>query len=358
VESRRILVSNTVLGAALVLLVLAFVAVYIGVMFRILKALVRAVWTGRAGLDPRAGEGRTRLAGITCLAGAFAAIVAGKMLVDQGVLGGWGALGMILVVGALIFLGFRLVQRAKRLDAPSATTVLSEDKRAPVLYLRSFEDDPKVARRMGIAGFKLNNEEEDVAEIVGALGPFLAIGKPGEVLPYSGAARVYVGEGDWHAQVRSLLSRARLVILRAGDTPGLWWEVEESAKTVRPEKLVILVPLKQREYDDFRRKAQNYLPRQLPEYRGRRIPVTTIRGMLLFDSDWTAHFRPVQETYFGYYGRGLLGLFTPYALLNNPFLRKQSNIRRVLEKTFQPILQRRLDTSAAAVGQTPFTVKR
>jgi hypothetical protein len=56
---------------------------------------------------------------------------------------------------------------------------------------------------------------------------------------------------------------------------------------------------------------------------------------------------PSKETYFGYYGRVLLTflLFTPFLLLNNVFLRKQSHTRRVLDKTFQPILHRGVETS-------------
>lgn len=86
---------------------------------------------------------------------------------------------------------------------------------------------------------------------------------------------------------------------------------------------------------------------KLPQYAARRIPATTIRSVLLFDSDWTPHLLPVQETYFGYYGRVLLTfpLFTPFLLLNNVFLRKQSHTRRVLDKTFRPIRQRGVETS-------------
>lgn len=337
---------NYALGIAIVLLVLAGMAMFIWSTSRILKALTRAVWTGRAGLNPQSNQGRLRLYAIVCLLAAFAlfAVVAVQGVDALGV----GAV-LVLVVGAsaLVFLGIRLFLRAKRFDAPPAASVLSDDKRAPVLYLRSFEDDPRVARRMGIAGFKLNTEEEDIAEIVGTLGPFVAIGRPGEALPYSGAARLYVGEGDWHERVRSLLSLASVVMLRAGDSPGLWWEVEESAKTVKPERLVFLVPLKQREYDGFRRKAENYLPCGLPEYTGRRLPATSIRAVLYFDPDWTPHLLPVQETYFGYYGRILLRfpLFTPFLLLNNVLVRKQSDTRRVLEKTLQQIVQRALDAS-------------
>lgn len=331
---------NYAVGVALALLALAFLAVFVVVTFRIFKALITTVWSGREGLNPVNAQGRFRLFGTVCLVAASALLIVGM---EQGL----DVLVLIVAAGALLFCGVHLFQRAKRFDAPSGIKVLSEDQRSPVLYLRSFDDDPKVARRVGIAGFKLSNEEEDLAEIVSTLGPFVAIGRPGEVLPYSGAARMYVGEGDWHERVRQLLSLARLVILRAGDTPGLWWEVEETAKTVRPERLVFLVPLKQREYDDFRRKAKNYLPCELPQYAGRRIPATTIRAVLLFDSDWTPHLLPVQETYFGYYGRVLLTfpLFTPFLLLNNVFLRKQSHTRRVLDKTFQPILQRGVETS-------------
>ena len=331
---------NYALGVVVALLALAFLAVFVVVSFRIFKALIATVWSGREGLNPLTAQGRFRLFGIVCLVAASALLIVGMER-------GFDVLVLIVAAGALVFLGVRLFQRAKRLDAPSGIKVLSEDQRSPVLYLRSFDDDPKVARRVGIAGFKLSNEEEDLAEIVGALGPFVAIGRPGEVLPYSGAARMYVGEGDWHEHVRQLLSLARLVILRAGDTPGLWWEVEESAKTVRPERLVFLVPLKHREYDDFCRKAKDYLPCELPQYAGRRIPATTIRAVLLFEPDWTPQLLPVQESYFGYYGRVLLTfpLFTPLLLLNSVFLRKQSHTRRVLDKTFQPILLRGVETS-------------
>jgi hypothetical protein len=334
---------NYALGVVILLIALAGLVLFFGVTFRILKALITTVWSGRKGLNPQAAQGRFRLLAIVILVALF---ILSIVLQEQG-LGGL-ALVLLLIVGVPVGLcAIWLFQRAKRLDAPSAIKVLSEDQRPPVLYLRSFDDDPKVARRFGIAGFKLSNEEEDLAEIVGTLGPFVAIGRPGEALPYSGAARLYIGEGDWHQRVRQLLSSARLVMLRAGDTPGLWWEVEESAKTVRPERLLFLVPLKRREYDDFRRKAQNYLPCQLPQYAGRRIPATTIRAVLLFDWDWTPHLLPVQETYFGYFWRVFLAfpLFTPFLLLNNVFLKKRSHTRRVLEKTFQPILHRGVETS-------------
>jgi len=341
-------VSGYILGALILVLALAFVGLFIWSLVRISRALLNAAWTGRAGLNPQIQQGRLRLLGVFCflVAVVLAALMRGYGNVFEETLGAFSgavtAVLLLVVVGAPAYIGIQCFLRAKRFDALPATTALSEDTRAPVIYLRSFGDDPKVARRVGIAGFKLDTEEEVIAEIVGAVGPFVGIGRPGEALPYSGAARVYVGDGDWHERVRALLSLARLVILRAGDTPGLWWEIEESAKRVKPERLIFLIPLKRRAYDDFRRKAGNYLPCQLPEYGGRRIPVTSVRAVLFFDADWTPHLLPVQETYLAYWARTFLRfpLLTPLFLTNNVFVKKRSEIRRILEKTLQPILQR------------------
>lgn len=91
---------------------------------------------------------------------------------------GLDVLVLIVAAGALLFSGIHHFQRAMRFDAPSGIKELSEHQRSPVLYLRSFDDNPKVARRVGIAGFKLSNEEEDLAEIVSTLGPSWQLAGP------------------------------------------------------------------------------------------------------------------------------------------------------------------------------------
>ena len=60
---------------------------------------------------------------------------------------------------------------------------------APVLYLRSFADDGCAARRYGAL-----TEEEQLAKALAWVGPLLAVGRPGEVLPHVGAQRIYVAD--------------------------------------------------------------------------------------------------------------------------------------------------------------------
>jgi hypothetical protein len=337
----------------IVLLVLVLVAALFAWFFifsrilRIVVATVKALSSGRAGLNPRTNAGRLLLFGIASFIVAIVSIYQFRAtLEDVGF--NISAVGFLIVGIATAWLAFRCIVRAKRYDAPTATAVLSEDNRPPVVYLRSFGDDQKAANNINITGLSVNTEEGELAETVKVIGPLIAIGRPGEELSYFGAARVYVGDGDWHKQVGDLLSRAALVVLRAGTTPGLSWEIEQCCRRVAPERLVILIPLSQSAYDEFRDKAQGFFPCHLPEYDGRRIGVTTIRAILYFDADWTPHIRPiVQQSTAMYLARGAVRrTFLPWREANLQFfLGKQSEQRRTLEKALQPVLQRPLPTA-------------
>lgn len=79
----------------------------------------------------------------------------------------------------------------------------------------------------------MQTEEEQLAEVMDQVGPFLAVGKPGESLPEVGAARIYVGDDEWQHRVSELMSQARLVVLRAGETANLWWEVKTGRSALR-----------------------------------------------------------------------------------------------------------------------------
>jgi len=69
------------------------------------------------------------------------------------------------------------------------------------------------------ANVDLQTEEVIVARVMNQVGPFIAIGKPGEELPDLGAARTYVGSANWQDKVNELVPRAQLVVFRFG---GEW----------------------------------------------------------------------------------------------------------------------------------------
>ena len=344
---------NLLLGIVIALAGLAGLIWMLVRFVSISTKIIRGIWGVRSGLNPTKVSGLWRLLGaLLILLGILLAsewfnfhllddLLVRLQWMDQPM--SWSLKVLFFISGfAVAWLGFLCLRRAQQYEAPSANKVLAEDPRAPVLYLRSFEDDSRVARRIEVSGFALGNEESVIAEIFNTVGPLIAIGKPGEVIPYAGAARKYVGQGDWQACVRDLMLEARLVILRAGNTKGLWWEIAESAKHVRPEKLIFLIPLKRPGYEEFRRKAESYLPCRLPDYQGWRIPVTTIRAVLFFDADWASHLLPIQETVAGYWLDRLASLLTGELSV----LRNKSLLREILENTFRPILKQKLRETA------------
>ena len=70
----------------------------------------------------------------------------------------------------------------------------------------------------------------------------MAIGKPGERLPQLGAHRLYVGDADWQQVVTSYITRAEPIILIAGKTTWVQWELSNIAALGRLNRLLIVFP--------------------------------------------------------------------------------------------------------------------
>jgi len=68
--------------------------------------------------------------------------------------------------------------------------------------------------------------EELVAKLLTPIGPVIAIGRPGEFLPELGAARTYTTDDDWQSWVLTRHKECSMVLLQAGRSAGLLWEVE------------------------------------------------------------------------------------------------------------------------------------
>jgi hypothetical protein len=207
-----------------------------------------------------------------------------------------------LLAAVIGVLGGAVYKFGARHTARSAEALIRADHRPPVVYLRSFQDD-KVTDQ-GFVGHQflpflgdVNSEEEDLAAVMNEIGPCIAVGHPGERLPQVGAARLYLKDAEWRNRVSQLISAAKLVAIRAGPTDGLWWEVETAAKTVRPERLIFLIPFNGAQYEAFREKARRYLPCPLPDYRPvhkRLRAIGSVRGVLYFEPNWTAHYQELK----------------------------------------------------------------
>lgn len=158
----------------------------------------------------------------------------------------WSSLaaGLCILFGGL---GFMLLRKGWKFDAAPAPQLLAEDRRPPVVYIRSFKDDATSLTRRWPLWQKLmrfwmpTSFEQDLASIMNRIGPFVAVGKPGEPLPELGAARFYFSDDEWRPRVAELMDRARLVVIRSGTTANLWWEIDQAICRLPPTRLVLIV---------------------------------------------------------------------------------------------------------------------
>src|SRR5262245_3652187 len=153
-------------------------------------------------------------------------------------------LAELLVLIAVFIFTRALWRVGRRLNLRRRNEIILRDK-PPVLLLRSFTDD--------VAGISPNaliprlfwrrkRLEETIGEQLTGAGPFVAIGRPGERLPQLGASRLYLDDSDWQAIVEAFIARSDLIIMIAGKTQWIQWELANVLKLDRLAALLIVFP--------------------------------------------------------------------------------------------------------------------
>jgi hypothetical protein len=213
----------------------------------------------------------------------------------------------------LVRKGAALRLDSRKMRAIDGRRLLTDDQRPPVVYFRSFARDETIAARREASGAAVQGGaiggllvglvnalvgtapgahvtlEEELARAFRAMGPFVAVGTPGEQLPVLGAARIYLDDAEWQHGVSNLMSRALLLVFRIGSTRGLWWEVDRAIALVPSERIVFWCPQEaasdsaRKQYETFAKVLQPKITCTLPSWR---------RGsmFLWFDPHWeSAH---------------------------------------------------------------------
>jgi hypothetical protein len=149
----------------------------------------------------------------------------------------------------------------------------------------------------------------------------VALGRPSDRLPRSGAERSYASQGDWRRQVFAGLERASLVLLTVGSGEGLQWEAEQVVRRDEPDRLVLVLTCDRQHYADFRESMGDVFPKGLPdEPRRSASPARYVDAVIWFDSDWTPHREP------------LTGRF--------PVFRSAARTERALPRALRPVYAR------------------
>ena len=122
--------------------------------------------------------------------------------------------------------------------------MLDVDHRAPILFLRSFEDDERVkfgSEQQHLLDFSI---ETRLANHRMRFGPFIAIGSPLDKVPQIGAARARLSDDAWQGVVLGWMNSAALIVMRAGKTKWVMWELRQLAERGFLQKLLVLLPPK------------------------------------------------------------------------------------------------------------------
>ena len=133
---------------------------------------------------------------------------------------------------------------ARRHLSPEARFVLSLDRRPPVLLLRSFIDDASavnpsdLSARISFGGKRL---EEVAADAVKGISPFIAVGDPRSRLPPLGAFRANLPD-DWQTPVKEWIGGARAILLIAGTTEWVTWELQQIVAADALGRVLLLIP--------------------------------------------------------------------------------------------------------------------
>ena len=148
---------------------------------------------------------------------------------------GWqGALGFVFMI-LIIGVGVYITRRIAPWSQASMEEMRARDRRPPILFLRSFDDEAQPI--LGDRGPKL---EHVVKESVRPYGPFIGIGRPGELTP-AGAARKYFADDAWQPAVLKLMDEAALIVVLPGLTKGLDWEMHRLGENGRLRKTLLVV---------------------------------------------------------------------------------------------------------------------
>jgi len=149
-------------------------------------------------------------------------------------------------------LGYFLLIYARFNFQPDFRALSETDRRPPVVFFRSFADDQEATlfeSDRALLDFSL---ESRLAEQFGSLGPFIAVGKPGDSSVLLGAARASFSDAGWRDAVTDWMSRAVLIIVMLGKTHWVGWELQRIIALGYIDKLVVVFPQTRRPAFSFR----------------------------------------------------------------------------------------------------------
>jgi len=169
----------------------------------------------------------------------------------------------ILICTGLIQLGQYLHLKGKKLIIKHKANIFSNvNSNEIVLYLRSFSDDLVTSKTQtayqvrGIDLPQMTTEEEILAEEFNRFGKFISAANPNTNIPNPGAIQISFEEKEWRDRIKGLMKTSNFVILRIGEGEHLKWEIDQAITLVEPKKLLMLIPMNEDAFHEFRERLK------------------------------------------------------------------------------------------------------
>jgi hypothetical protein len=157
---------------------------------------------------------------------------------------------------------------------------------------------------------RLTTEEEQLRDALQPFGDLVAIGKPGESLPTPGAAKQYAADDEWKGIVTDKMKKAPLVVIKAGSSEGLRWELREAIRILDPKRLLILInSMKKKEYQNFKQFADQILEVKFPTFEEIQR-FGKVLGFLQFSEKWKPDFLRLRLPFLRFGSKPQRRLFT------------------------------------------------
>ena len=138
-------------------------------------------------------------------------------------------------LAACLLLGAFVRRQTQKLMASRLQEIAAVDRRRPIFFLRSFDDDQirlqPSSRSFLTRLLRLGRPAETIDTLLleegTALGPVVALGDPDDAgrMPF-GAAREYRGDGSWLGAVEDLMHSARAIVIVLENSDGIWTEAQ------------------------------------------------------------------------------------------------------------------------------------
>lgn len=139
---------------------------------------------------------------------------------------------IVFVAGFIGDMARRTLRSGRQIAQPTLEEASLNDQRPPILFLRPFKFD----------AFSAAGYEEDLVACLRAIGPVVAIGRPGELFRPLGALRTYASNEEWQGKVRQMAAKSALIVLVMDNSPGTVWELREMYLQGLQRRLVLLFP--------------------------------------------------------------------------------------------------------------------